>query len=95
MDGAADSFREAEGLWRALADEVGGPESRSGLAASLNNLGNVQERRGDLEGAAENWREALGMRRALADESGDPEHLQAAAQLEARLKELNRPREGG
>ena len=95
LDGAADSFREAEGLWRALAEEVGGPESRSDLAASLNNLGNVQERRGDLEGAAENWREALGMRRALADESGDPEHLQAAAQLEARLKELNRPREGG
>ena len=79
MDGAAERHREALGIWRTLADEVGGPESRSDLAVSLNDLGVVQGRRGDLEGAAERHREALGIRRALADEVGGPESRSALA----------------
>ena len=88
LEGAADSLRDALGIRRALAEEVGGPESRSALALSLNNLGLVQQGRGDWDGAAESLREALGIRQALWDESGDPVHLQAIAQLKARLDEV-------
>ena len=95
MEGAADSLRDALGIRRALAEEVGGPESRSALADSLHYLGVLQQSRGDLEGAADSHREALGIRQALSDESGDPVHLQAVAQLKAGLEELKKPREGG
>ena len=95
LEGAAERLREAVGIRRALAEEVGGPEIRSALALSLSNLGAVQHGRGDLEGAADSDREALGIRQALGDESGEPVHLQAVAQLKARLEELKRPREGG
>ena len=76
----AHAFKAAHGVAmhiaerrRAEAEEVGGPESRSALAASLNNLGVVQGRRGDLDGAAERHREALGIWRTLAEEVGGPE----------------------
>ena len=64
---------------RAEAEEVGGPESRSALARSLNNLGHVQDRRGDLEGAADSCREAVGIASALAEEVGGPESRSALA----------------
>ena len=69
-DGAAESHREALGIRRTLAEEVGGTASRWALANSLNSLGLLQKGRGDLEGAADSLREALGIHRALAEEVG-------------------------
>ena len=90
LDGAAESQREAVGIWRKLAEEVGDPGSRRGLATSLNNLGALQRAVGDLDGAAESWREALGILRALAEEVGDPGSRRGLATLLHNLGEFQR-----
>ena len=46
-------YAENHGIRRALAEELGTPQSRRDLSVSLNNVAGIEQARGDLDGALE------------------------------------------
>jgi tetratricopeptide (TPR) repeat protein len=66
-------FAESLDIARALAAELGTPESRRDLSVSLERLGDIALMRGELDEAQKLFAESLDIRRALAAELGTPE----------------------
>ena len=70
---SADMHAAALALFRALAAELGTPESRRDVSVSLNNVAGTKTTLGAPGEALGLYEESLGLRRALAAELGTPE----------------------
>jgi tetratricopeptide (TPR) repeat protein len=70
---AQSHYEESLAIARALAEELGTPQSRRDVAFSLNRVGDIAKANGDLETALAHYEESLAIARALAEELGTPE----------------------
>ena len=77
---ALENYRQAEQVARRLAeDHPGVPEGLSGLALTLNNLGNVQRDLGRQKEALRSYQEAARLGRQLAKHHREPEYRHGLA----------------
>ena len=65
-------YAENHGIWRALAEELGTPQSRRDLSVSLNNVAGIEQARGDLDGALEKYEESLAIAQRLFEHDVTP-----------------------
>jgi tetratricopeptide (TPR) repeat protein len=82
---ALSHYEESLAIARALAEELGTPESRRDVSIRLNNVGDIAKSKGDLGTALAHYEESLAIRRTLAEELNTP---QGRRDLVARLYKL-------
>jgi tetratricopeptide (TPR) repeat protein len=73
LETALSHYEESLTIARALAAELGTPDSRRDVSLSLNMVGDIAKAHGDLETALSHYEESLAIRRALAAELGTPD----------------------
>ena len=73
LDGALARYEEIHGIRRALAEELGTPQSRRDLSVSLNNVAGIEQARGDLDGALEKYEESLAIAQRFLEHDVTPE----------------------
>jgi tetratricopeptide (TPR) repeat protein len=73
LDAALAKHEESLAIRRELAEELGTPESRSDVAASLYEVAGIEQARGDLDAALAKYDKVLAITRELAEELGTPQ----------------------
>jgi tetratricopeptide (TPR) repeat protein len=73
LDAAMAKYEESLAIRRELAEELGTPQSRSDVAASLYEVAGNEQARGDLDAALAKYDKVLAITRELAEELGTPQ----------------------
>jgi tetratricopeptide (TPR) repeat protein len=72
LDAALSKYEESLSIRRALADELGTPQSRRHVLISLSSVAEIEQARGDLEASLSKYEESLSIARAHCEELGTP-----------------------